>query len=238
VREIVLKETPARFPEEVIYIFDKQLEEADIIVLNKVDTLTTQEADRMVNALKKQQPDKPVLKVSALRGDGMDEWMQLLMTDAPSGMRILRDLDYDTYAKGEAVLGWLNATVSLKGVPKFNAQRFAEELMTELQQVINARNAEVAHLKFLITSERKAMWASLVTTSVEPTYSGAELGEVTEATLVLNARVGIDPSILGGISVQAVHKAAKVVGAEAEVLGLQSFSPAYPRPPYRMSEPV
>lgn len=238
VREFVLHETPTRFPEEVAYIFRKQLEEADIIVLNKIDTLPSEEADRMAKALQQQHPKKPVLKVSALHGDGVDEWLQYLMSDAPSGSHILRDLDYDTYAKGEAVLGWLNATVALQGNPTFNARRFAEALMTELRQAINARGGEVAHLKFLISSGGQAVVANLTKADTEPSYRGADLGAVTEATLVLNARVGIDPGTLGGIATQAIQRAAKATGAEAEVLNLQSFSPPYPRPPYRLSEPV
>jgi Ni2+-binding GTPase involved in maturation of urease and hydrogenase len=237
VRELVLKETPSRFPEEVAYIFKKQLEEADIIVLNKVDTLTTDEADKMVNALKELQPNKPVLKVSALHGDGVDEWLQMLMSDAPAGSHILRDIDYDTYAKGEAVLGWLNATVRLVGSPVFNARQFAEILMKELQTAINAQNAEVAHLKFLLTSGTQSLRAHLTKTDAEPNFVG-ELGEVSEATLVLNARVALQPDVLGGLASQAVLKASKSANAEAEILSLQSFSPPYPRPPYRLSEPV
>lgn len=237
VRELVLKEMPTRFPEEVAYIFRKQLEEADIIVLNKIDTLTQSEADRMVGALKELQPAKPILKVSALRGDGVDEWLQMLMRDAPSGSHILRDIDYDTYAKGEAVLGWLNATVRLVGSPQFDALQFAKALMSELQTAINARNAEVAHLKFLLTSGTQMLRGHLTKADAEPNFIG-ELDEVNEATLVLNARVAISPEALGGIATQAILMAAKTVNADAEILSLQSFSPPYPRPPYRMNEPV
>ncbi len=237
VRELVLKEMPTRFPEEVAYIFRKQLEEADIIVLNKVDTLTQSEADRMVSALKELQPAKPVLKVSALRGDGVDEWLQMLMSDAPAGSHILRDIDYDTYAKGEAVLGWLNATVRLIGSPQFNALQFAKALMSELQTAINAHNAEVAHLKFLLSSGTQMLRGHLTKADAEPNFIG-ELDEVNEATLVLNARVAISPEALGGIATQAILMAAKTVNADAEILSLQSFSPPYPRPPYRMNEPV
>ncbi|MFA0753810.1 MAG: hypothetical protein IMHGJWDQ_001589 [Candidatus Fervidibacter sp.] len=238
VRELVLREIPTRFPEEVAYIFRKQLEEADIIVLNKVDTLAPEEADRLAKALQELQPNKPVLKVSALFGDGIDEWLQSVMSDAPAGSHILRDIDYDTYAKGEAVLGWLNATVQLRGKPTFSAFVFAEVLMRELQQALAARNAEVAHLKFLLSSGGQHLRGHLTKLDAEPTLTGADWGEVKEATLVLNARVGIDPATLGGIATQAIHKAAQAVGAEAEILGLQSFSPPYPRPPYRLSEPV
>lgn len=237
VRELVLKEMPTRFPEEVAYIFRKQLEEADIIVLNKVDTLTQSEADRMVSALKELQPAKPILKVSALRGDGVDEWLQMLMSDAPAGSHILRDIDYDTYAKGEAVLGWLNATVRLIGSPQFNALQFAKALMSELQTAINVHNAEVAHLKFLLTSGTQMLRGHLTKAEAEPNFIG-ELDEVNEATLVLNARVALSPEALGGIATQAILMAAKTVNADAEILSLQSFSPPYPRPPYRMNEPV
>jgi hypothetical protein len=48
----------------------------------------------------------------------------------------------------------------------------------------------------------------------------------------------LQPDVLGGLASQAVLKASKSVNAEAEILSLQSFSPPYPRPPYRLSEPV
>jgi hypothetical protein len=44
----------------------------------------------------------------------------------------------------------------------------------------------------------------------------------------------MDPGTLGGMAVQVIQKAAGDVGARAEIATLQSFSPAYPRPPYRM----
>lgn len=237
VRELVLKETPTRFPEEVAYIFRKQIEEADIVVLNKIDTLSPQEADRMVEALKGLQPNKPILKVSALRDEGIENWLQMLMSDAPAGSHILRDINYETYAKGEAVLGWLNATVRLVGSPEFDAGKFAETLMSELQASINAQNAEVAHLKFLISSGTKMLRGHLTKADAEPNFVG-ELGEISEGTLVLNARVALSPEALSSIATQAVLKAAKTVNAEAEILSLQSFSPSYPKPPYRVSEPV
>jgi hypothetical protein len=65
--------------------------------------------------------------------------------------------------------------------------------------------------------------AHLTKADAEPNFVG-ELGEVTEATLVLNARVALQPDVLGGLASQAVLKASKSVNAEAEILSLQSFS--------------
>ncbi len=43
---------------------------------------------------------------------------------------------------------------------------------------------------------------------------------------------------LGGIVVQAIQQAANTAGPGVEVETLQSFSTAYPRPPYRLLTPV
>ena len=49
VRELLLEETETNFPEDVSYLFQKQLEEADIILLNKIDLLDEKEKDRLLS---------------------------------------------------------------------------------------------------------------------------------------------------------------------------------------------
>ena len=44
VRELLLGETPSTMPEDVAYLFGKQLEEADLVVLNKIDRLSAEES--------------------------------------------------------------------------------------------------------------------------------------------------------------------------------------------------
>ena len=48
VRSLMLNETQTDFPEDVAYLFGKQMEEADTIVLNKVDLLTGKESKRLL----------------------------------------------------------------------------------------------------------------------------------------------------------------------------------------------
>ncbi len=167
----------------------------------------------------------------------MDEWLKMLMTDAPAGSHILRNIDYDTYAKRKAMLGWLNSTVRLVSSPQFNARQFAEALMRELQSAINVHNAEVAHLKFLLTNGTQTLRGHLTKSDAEPNFVG-ELNKVEEGTLVVNERVTLSPELLGDMTKQGILKAAEVVNAEAEILNLQSFAPPYSRPPYCVTEPV
>ena len=59
------------FPDNVLYIYRKQLEEADLIVLNKVDQLTSDEQAETEDALRRQFPAAHVTSVSARDGTAL-----------------------------------------------------------------------------------------------------------------------------------------------------------------------
>lgn len=107
------------FSGNVVYIFEKQLEEADIILLNKVDLISHKEKDMLICCLKDKFPGKLVIGVSAKTGEGYDEWIKMLDSDIEVGKNIA-DVDYDIYANGEASLGWLNSTISISAASPFD----------------------------------------------------------------------------------------------------------------------
>jgi G3E family GTPase len=98
------------------YILRKQIEEADIVVIGKTDLLTSSDIEALEARVVRAYPGVTVSAVSAKTGDGLDTWLGELQRHAAVGQR-LADVDYDVYAEGEAVLGWLNATVTLRGEP-------------------------------------------------------------------------------------------------------------------------
>ena len=104
---------PSRaFSEKVRYIWRKQLEEAQIIVITKIDLLEPAEINELQSTLDSTFPGKKIVAVSVRNGTGVDEWFNLLKTTPASGNAAML-VDYDTYAEGEALLGWLNATVNV-----------------------------------------------------------------------------------------------------------------------------
>src|SRR5215510_14779632 len=56
------------FSPQAAYIFKKQLEEADLIVVNRVDELPAAEATSLSDLLARQYPNTPVLRMSAKTG--------------------------------------------------------------------------------------------------------------------------------------------------------------------------
>ncbi len=237
-RELLLKETETNFPEEVSYLFQKQLEEADIIVLNKIDLLDEKEKDRLSDALKEKFSQKEVMAISAKQGDGMEKWLEILLSGRPGANTVLRQIDYDRYATAEAVLGWLNAAVKIKSSEAFDSGDFLYTLASMLQKAFRHKNAEIGHLKFVITSAGKSMWGSVTHLAGEPSISNEQLGKLSTGTLIVNARVRIEPDELQTIVRDSLEKVSKETGVLSEVDDLQCFSPAYPEPPHIIRESI
>jgi Ni2+-binding GTPase involved in maturation of urease and hydrogenase len=216
VRELLLEETETNFPEEVAYLFGKQMEEADIIALNKIDLLSGQETER-------------------LQKDG---WLEELLSGRPGANTVLRQIDYDRYATAEAVLGWLNAAVKLSASEPLDAAQFARTLALGLREAFKGKDAEIGHLKFVITSGGKVMWTNVTKLDSEPSVSGEQLGMLSQGTLILNARVRLEPEELESIVRHILDNVCKDTGVHFEIEDLQCFSPAYPEPPYIVRESV
>jgi len=232
VRELLLGESPTTFPEDVAYLFGKQLEEADLIVLNKIDRLEPEESNRLVGLLRQRFPSKQVLPLSALKGEGLETWVEQLITGRPGAGTVLREIDYDRYAHAEAVLGWLNAAVRISGKNPFNPSAMLENTILRLRDTLRALNVGIGHIKLAATSQGRSIWGNLTQLNGEPSLSDRHLGNVLNATLLVNARVQMEPSKLEEVVRAAVAEAAAGEGIEAEFLDLQCFSPAYPTPPY------
>jgi G3E family GTPase len=238
VRSLILNETQTDFPEDVAYLFGKQIEEADTIVLNKIDLLTAKESERLLSAIGDRYPGKKLLAVSAKEGTGMDEWLEDLISGRPGANTVLSQIDYDRYATAEAVLGWLNAAVKLQADQPFDASRFMTSLAIRLRDRFKADKGEIGHLKFVFTSAGKSMWANLTHLGAEPATGGEMLGPLPRGTLIINARVRLEPEELESIVRESLDKVSTKMAVQSEIDDLQCFSPAYPEPAHIIREPV
>jgi G3E family GTPase len=110
-RLALLGESPDQ-SSKIGYIFRKQLEEADAIVINRADTLGPAQLASLATLIAECYPTTPILTASAKTGQGFDSLLEFLAQPGDFGGRIL-DIDYDVYADAEAELGWLNTTVRM-----------------------------------------------------------------------------------------------------------------------------
>jgi len=107
-----------------------------------------------------------------------------------------------------------------------------------MKEEFKKRDAEIGHLKFVLTSSGKALWANVTQLAAEPHWGGEPLAQAAGGTLIVNARVSIAPEELERIVRNRLEVTAGESGLHAEVLNLQCFSPAYPQPPYVIRQDV
>jgi G3E family GTPase len=236
VRELLLAETESNFPEEVAYLFGKQLEEADILVLNKIDLIPEAEIERLVFVLTERYPEKEILTISARDDVGLDKWLEILLSGRPGANTVLSQIDYDRYARAEAVLGWLNGAIRVSSDRLFAADEFVRELFFELRESFKREKGEIGHLKSVFTSSGKSLWVNLTNLSSDPVVSGGSLAKLSKGSLILNARVQLSPELLEKIVREVLAAVAETYEVKAEIDDLQCFSPAYPNPPHMVRE--
>lgn len=228
----ILRKESAGFSPKAAYIFEKQLEEADIIVINRMDEMSPAEVTTLVSLVKARHPGVPVLPVSARTGQGIEALLEALSLEGNFGNRILQ-IDYDTYAEGEAELGWLNSNLQFTSNTPFSLDGLLLEVVGELQKELVQQGAEVAHLKAIGLWEGFFGVANLINSDGQVQLSLPSNANASDISLIINARVAIDPGTLQDLVQKVVRGSATARNASATGEKTQSFRPGRPTPTHR-----
>jgi G3E family GTPase len=235
-------ESGGNFSEKVIYIYKKQLEEADILVINKLDLLGPERVEQLHAGLAAQYPRATVLSVSAREGANLEAWFSKLEQDV-HGSGPTMQVDYDIYADGEALLGWLNATVLLEAATPFDAERVLTSLARQIQDRLRVRHAEIAHLKMTYSPDEalagEIAAVNLVRNDFVPELS-LKLPEPSKrGQLIINLRAENAPEALAQTvrdSLRAVEESTSTLVAQLH--HLEHFRPGRPTPTHRDQLPA
>jgi len=229
-----------RFSEKVTYIYRKQLEEADLIVINKCDLVSAEELEQLREALRKEFPGTKLAEISARNGAGLESWFEQIITGQQSA-RPAMAVDYELYAEGEALLGWLNATVELEAGTPFDGNAVLKEFAAAMQQHLARHGAEIAHLK--MTLDPAAGIGDLAVINLVRNDYVAELSQELQdplqaGQLIINVRAEVEPDILKAALEEALKICATTnAGVRATLEHLEFFQPGKPQPTLRIAVP-
>jgi len=221
------------FSPKVVYVYEKQLEEARYILVNKVDLIGEQERVTLVRALEERFPRAEVLCVSATEERGLDVWFdRLLGSDLEEGPTL--DIDYATYAEGEALLGWINATARVEAQAPYDANALVAALTREIRDALAAGALEIAHLKLTLDpllDDGQLAVISVVGSDREPDVREALFDAVDRGSLIVNLRAEASPEQLWTI----VERALATHGFDLtlRVEHHEAFRPGAPVPVHR-----
>ncbi|MGV3483092.1 MAG: GTP-binding protein [Planctomycetaceae bacterium] len=225
------------FSPQAQYIFKKQLEEADFIVINRCDELLPEELDELTAMVAAETAGVPVLRTSAKTGEGFDVLLELLEQRGGFGRRVL-EIDYDVYAAGEAELGWLNMSLTVNADRPFSLDGLLVDIVGSLQASLSQSGAETAHLKAIGLTQAASAVANLISSDTPVVLSMPSHCMTQTANVVVNARVAMAPEALQPLVEAAVDEASLRSAARASIHQTQSFRPGRPVPTHRMTAPV
>ncbi len=228
-----------RFSENVLYIYRKQLEEANFIVVNKCDLLDETARTELVAALHGAFPQAEIFVLSARDGSGCEAWFEAVLATEMDSSHIL-DIDYDRYGAGEALLGWLNATVEIKAEDdEFDGNELLISLAGTLKDKLALAGAEVAHLKMTLTplgDPYEIAAINLVRGDASPEPSHRLYERLEDGELLLNIRAETDPDTLEEAAIAALEAEIAVArGLLFRTAHLEHFRPGMPTPTHRVA---
>lgn len=217
-----------RFQSEINYLFKKQLEEADIILLSKADLYTEADLNELRDYLKKSFKGTEVAVVSAREGQGLDAVLPIILAGEAEEVGALMELDYSVYGLAESFLGWFNATAAVENDSADEVKAFMTDFMERVKEEVAKAGKEIAHLKTYAMATGGYLKASI--TSVEDTLDFYEdnFKGSGRFSLVINARMNVEPDVLEPMMKNAIKTAAKKHGMEALEYKSDCFTPGAP----------
>ncbi len=221
----------ASLSEKVTYIFRLQQMEADTLVVSKTDLVAPGIVDEVESLLAAQFPRKRILRMSAVTGDGFDAFESLLL-ESGHALPASPDIDYDTYAEGEAELAWFDGRYRVAG-PAQPLQGALVQLAHVLRERLASAGAPVVHLKLHAGCDDGNCAVNVASASSEPIVSVASPVMAECFDLIVNARAQGDAGMLARVVKQSMVQWVRG-RARLDAVTEESFSPARPVPTVRL----
>ena len=218
-----------RFSDKVVYIYRKQLEEADLIVISKADSVSPSRIEALQERLTADFPHASVLAASIRAGTGLAAWWECVL----GGEQVAREtmeVDYKMYAEGEALLGWLNATVQVAGEAPFDSEVLLKGFANSIRERL--AGTEIAHLKMTLSPDGGlpgVAVVNLVRSDFVPELSLALEELVGSGQIIVNLRAEAAPERLR----EALEAAVAGLPVRGSVEHLEFFRPGKPVPTHR-----
>ncbi|HZI23485.1 MAG TPA: GTP-binding protein [Chryseolinea sp.] len=217
--------------ESVRYIYKKQLEEADLLVINKMDLVSDDQLKRMADVFKSEYPRKKILYQSSLRDVDVSSWLKNIEEFNAIGRDSLT-IDYEVYGEGESKLAWLDKNITIS-TNNEDAVFVVQRTIGYIVDQIHSRHIIIGHLKFFIDTDNSSQKVSVTSTTTGRDVK-LRLAPSKTVKLLINARVETDPGILEKLVDDVLLKIQSVHRCKVDHGKWSIFKPGFPRPTYRI----
>jgi G3E family GTPase len=216
---------------DLAYLYRHQLDEADIIAINKIDVLAPVEVEELRAELDERFPGAQLHAMSAVTGEGLDGLLRIWTGGSRITERRAFAVDYDRYGAAEAELAWTNQTFEVRGVAA--PAEWVDRLLVEFARASDETSAAIGHVKVLVATAGGVTKASLTATST-PSFDHRQAEPASEGTVTINARVQVAPDALNALLDRSIAAADTALATRSGPRAGQVFRPGFPVPVHRM----
>lgn len=228
----IIEDRASFISDSVRYIFKKQMEEADVLIVSKADIMTSPQLVNLNSILTTEYPQKRLLFQNSLDPHSVQPWIDIVDNYSPPKQDYHLNIDYPRYGKGEAELAWVDKSLTItsdqRDVP-FVVRVLIGIVFDRLQQ----EQLVIGHMKFFIDSKEGSQKISFTTTSTSASVT-VSLPDTDRVSLMINARVQTTPERLIAIVDEALRSTENRFGCRIEEGNSAAFAPGFPKPTYRM----
>lgn len=218
------------------FIIQKQIEEADVIVLNKEDRLNKSDKLKIKEYMEEKYPDKKLFFTSVNQNIGIQEWIYDIFQ-----MGLDRDLYannslnicYDHYNEANKDIGWLNMSCEFAAEQRISVITFITSLADHIKSALKDKSNEVIHMKIYFYNNNASCILSCTSVSDENNIYQNLRSSVNYGNLLINIRAFMEPEQLSNITEDILNASFNDMNATHTNLKIESFVPFHSETVYR-----
>lgn len=221
------------FQEGIVYIFSKQIEETDVLVINKADLLPEVDRQKLVSMASLRYPTKTILLQSSFNDQDIQTWLRRIESVALAPQNEI-SLDYQLYGTAEQELAWYDAILKIH-ITKEEPYLALERFLSNVVDTINVQKMDVGHLKLIIEDQQHFQKISMTAQpdSVSNQFDSIDHSWNRDLRLFLNARVACQANELANLFQECIRQWQKS-GVDVLIESEEAFHPGFPSPTHRM----
>ena len=219
-------------PDELSYLMEIQLAEADLVLLNKIDLLAGAEVEEMLAYLKKVCPDTEIIPISARNETNIDKWAVLALNEQAKLKDVPFDsLDQEKFMTAEGLLAWYNRRLIAESPDgsKKDMNVFVSDLVECVRGGLIKAGGNIPHLKIFANSGEDYTKVSLIGVECEAEFAKTMKNKAESLRVIINARATTSTKTLDSLMNEALIAAAEKSALNTSVSFTECFGVLDPR---------